>query len=128
MKKGLIAPCGMNCNLCIAHLREKKRCLGCRAGNENKSNSCIKCYIKNCGIMKNNSLKFCSKKCEKFPCLKLKNLDKRYKSKYMMSMLENLEIIDKKGITKFLEGERRRWIRGGKVFCVHNKRYYPLKS
>ena len=125
MKKGLIAPCGMNCNLCIAHLREKKRCLGCGAGNDNKSNSCIKCYIKNCRIMKNNSWKYCSKKCSKFPCLRLKNLDKRYKSKYMMSMLENLEIIDKKGITKFLEGERRRWIRRGKVFCVHNKRYYP---
>jgi hypothetical protein len=26
---GMIAPCGMNCGLCIGHLREKKPCGGC---------------------------------------------------------------------------------------------------
>jgi len=126
MKSSLIAPCGMNCTVCIAYLREKNRCGGCRGSNENKSNSCIKCVIKNCEILKQNKWKFCSDKCEKYPCTRLKNLDKRYRTKYQMSMIENLEFIEDVGIRKFIKHEKERWIKGDNIFCVHNKNYYKF--
>jgi hypothetical protein len=125
MKKQLIAPCGMNCNICAAYLRTKKKCPGCRDDNENKSNSCINCIIKNCRILKNNELKYCSDKCDMYPCIRLKNLDKRYRTKYNMSMIENLTYIKKNGISKFINNEKKRWIKGNKILCIHNKKYYP---
>ena len=44
----LIAPCGMNCGICMAYLREKNKCPGCRVIDINKSISVQKCKIKNC--------------------------------------------------------------------------------
>ena len=44
-----------------------------------------------------------------------------------MSMIENLENIKKDGIRRFIKGEEKRWMKGGKVFCVHNKKYFDLK-
>ena len=128
MKTILIAPCGMNCHLCIAYLREKKTCPGCRDYNNNKSDSRTLCVIKNCAVLKEKNLKFCSDKCHKFPCLRLKNLDKRYRTKYGMSMIENLEFIHQNGIRKFIKHEKQRWIQGKKVFCVHHKKYFDLKT
>jgi hypothetical protein len=128
MKTGLIAPCGMNCNLCKAYLRDKNKCPGCRSGgNKNKLDTRVNCIIKNCDQLKKNNWKYCSDKCEKFPCTRLKNLDKRYRNKYDMSMIENLESIKKLGIRKFIEKEKKRWIKGNKIYCVHNKQYYQIK-
>lgn len=117
----LIAPCGMNCGICIGHLRDKNKCLGCRGIDENKPNGCRKCIINSCQILKKNKMLFCSDKCEEFPCIRLKNLDKRYKIKYGMSMLENLEHINKFGINKFVKSEQKRWKcpKCGKLLCVH---------
>ena len=120
----MIAPCGMNCAICKAHLREKNRCDGCRAKSKEKSNYCGRCLINNCIIIKKNKWKFCSTKCEKFPCKRLKQLDKRYRTKYCMSMIENLKNIEKSGIKKFIENEKKRWIKKDKIFCVHDKKYY----
>ncbi len=126
MKSNLIAPCGMNCNLCNAFLREKNRCNGCRESDENKSISVQKCIIKNCQILQQNQWKYCSTQCEKFPCIRLKNLDKRYRTKYQMSMLENLQFIEEFGIRKFTEHEKERWMKEDKVFCVHKKTYFQV--
>ncbi len=117
----LIAPCGMNCGVCIGHLRDKNQCLGCREMSEGKQGSCRKCTIMLCKILKDNKMLFCSDKCEKFPCTRLKNLDKRYKVKYKMSMLENLDNIKKFGIKKFVTSEQKRWKcpKCGEVLCVH---------
>ena len=87
MKSKLIAACGMNCNLCISYLRDKNKCPGCRLmGIENASRSnkkyCRKCVIRNCSFLKEKNLKFCSLKCTSYPCKRLKDLDKRYKTKY----------------------------------------------
>ena len=90
IKSQLIAPCGMNCGICMAYLREKKRCPGCRGSDESKSSYCVNCRIKNCVELKKYNVKFCFD-CEKIPCDRLKRLDKRYRTKYNMSMLENLE-------------------------------------
>ena len=126
MNSDLIAPCGMNCSLCIGHLREKNKCPGCREMDGNESGCGRKCIIRNCDKIK--EIKFCSEKCGKFPCKRLNNLDKRYKTKYGMSMIENLENIRKNGIRKFIETEKEKWIKDNKIFCVHNKKYFDIKS
>lgn len=124
MKTKLIAPCGMNCNLCVAYLREKNKCPGCKLITKHNSRYCRKCIIKNCDIIKKNKWEFCSIKCEKFPCQRLKNLDKRYKTKYSMSMIDNLKFIEKHGIREFLEKQKKKYIKKNKVFCVHNRKCY----
>lgn len=120
MKVDLIAPCGVNCGICLAYLREKKKCPGCRGSDENKSFSCINCRIKNCDELNKNNIKFCFE-CKKIPCTRLKNLDKRYRLKYNMSMIENLENIKKFGVRKFVNNEKIRWAcpKCGETICVH---------
>lgn len=122
IKAGLIAPCGMNCAICMGHLlREKNKCPGCQGDNTNKPINCVKCVILNCDSLKRNKLKYCSEKCEKFPCTRLKNLDKRYQTKYSMSMIENLKDIEQLGIRAFIANEKIRWTCSecGGVICVH---------
>ena len=127
----LIAPCGMNCSLCLAYQREKNHCKGCR--NEpnikyktKKSNSCI---IKNCELLKNTKSAFCYD-CEKFPCTRLKQLDKRYKTKYNMSMLDNLEYIKEQGIKEFIKKENLKWqcSKCNGLICVHRENCLSCKE
>jgi len=120
MKSSLIASCGMNCGICRAHLREKKKCHGCRGSNENKSFSCANCIIKNCNELHKNKLKFCFE-CSKFPCEQIKHMDKRYRTRYNMSTIENLEAMKKIGITEFIQNEKTRWTCSfcGGTICVH---------
>ena len=125
MNSRLIAPCGMNCSICMAYLREKNKCPGCRGSDINKQKSVLKCRIKNCNERNNSGFCF---SCDIFPCAKLKHLDKRYRTKYAMSMIENLEDIKKSGIRKFVIMEKNKWIREDKIFCVHNKEYHTLKK
>ncbi|MGA2915446.1 MAG: DUF3795 domain-containing protein [Sedimentisphaerales bacterium] len=116
----LIAACGMNCGVCRAYLREKNKCTGCRGSVTGKPISRIKCKIKTCKVFKNGKAKFCFQ-CDDFPCDSLKHLDKRYRTKYNMSMIENLENIKKAGIRKFLLNEKARWTCShcGGTICVH---------
>ena len=44
-----------------------------------------------------------------------------------MSMIENLENINKLGIRKFIEKEKKQWIKGNQIYCVHHKQYYSFK-
>jgi hypothetical protein len=104
----LIAPCGMNCGICMAYLREKNRCFGCRAPDDGKSVTRTRCKIKTCGIIKKSKAKYCYT-CGEFPCANLKHLDKRYRTKYNMSMVENLNNIKEHGINRFLKAEKIRW-------------------
>jgi hypothetical protein len=126
MKSKLIASCGMNCMICVAYLREKNKCPGCR--NMTSKKYWKKCVIRNCPIIKKNKWKFCSNKCEKYPCQRLRSLDKRYKSKYGMSMIENLNTIKNKGIKKFLKEQEEKYKKAGKILCIHNKKYYSPTS
>ncbi len=45
-----------------------------------------------------------------------------------MSMICNLNSIKEKGMKTFLKNEEKRWVKGNKVFCVHKKKYFELKS
>ncbi len=116
----LIAPCGMNCRLCYAFEREKNPCPGCRGDDSLKMKSCLTCNIKNCELIAGGTLKICHG-CEFLPCTRLKNLDKRYRSKYGMSMLENLKTIEAEGISSFIRKEIEKWScpECGELLCVH---------
>lgn len=117
--KNLIAPCGMDCGLCATYLREKDVCPGC-CSPEVKKKTCISCKIKNC---KERKGKYCYD-CDKFPCDRLKHMDKRYRTKYEMSEIENLEFIKNKGIDDFIRKECKKYQSSKGTFCVHNKKYY----
>ncbi len=119
-KPGMIAPCGMNCGSCMAFMRYKDHCPGCRSDDETKPGSCRACIIINCEHLKETASKFCYE-CPKYPCQRLKNLDKRYRTKYNTSFFENLAMIKEKGIDGFLafETERRTCPQCGSTLCVH---------
>jgi hypothetical protein len=116
----LIAPCGMNCGICLGYLREKNHCSGCRDDSKVYPQYCVSCIIKNCALLHETESGFCYE-CGKFPCRRLKQLDKRYRTRYRMSMLENLEFIRVKGVAAFIEKERIRWTCPGcgATICVH---------
>jgi hypothetical protein len=113
----LIAPCGMNCAICMAYLREKNRCKGCYAANRQCTRNCT---IAACREIKERY----NHECEGFPCRRLNNLDKRYRTKYHMSMLENLTVIREHGIRTFVKSERERWtcMTCGGTIDVHHYR------
>ena len=121
--KSLIAPCGMNCGTCMAYLRSKKKCPGCRVSSEDKSISVKRCIVTGCIDLKNTNSKFCYE-CGKFPCARIKQLDKRYRTKYRTSFIENLTMIKEKGIDQFLEFEsaRRTCVNCGSVLSVHRQK------
>ncbi len=116
----LIAPCGINCGVCRAHLRANKPCNGCYDHNQVQPKTRDQCPIRLCDKRKS---RFCFD-CAEFPCDQLRHLDKRYRTKYGMSEIENLNFIKKNGIRKFLESERRKWISDKGVRCVHDGKYY----
>ena len=118
--KSLIAPCGMNCGTCIAYLRVKNKCPGCRIYSANKAVSVKRCVITSCSNLDRTASKFCYD-CETYPCKRLKQLDKRYRTKYKTSFIENLTIIKDKGIDNFLifESKRRTCPDCGSVLSVH---------
>jgi hypothetical protein len=121
MNAKLIAPCGINCSVCLGYLREKNRCPGCRETGGNKPEYCNKCIIRNCQILREKGMKYCSDRCEKYPCKRLKGLDKRYRTGYAASPLENLENVKKYGIRRFIREEKTRWKckKCEATLCVH---------
>ena len=51
-------------------------------------------------------------------------MDVRYHTKYGMSEIENLKMIENKGIACFLEREEERWVNEEGTLCVHNGKRY----
>ena len=103
-----IAPCGINCGTCIAFLREKNRCHGCRHADLNIPVSRMSCRIKKCEELAKTESKLCVD-CLKFPCARLKQLDKRYRTRYHTSLIQNLVTIKETGMEPFLSNEVRKW-------------------
>jgi len=122
----LISPCGMNCGICSGYLAlsynvkdkgiKMPYCPGCRP--RNKQCAFIK---KRCELLLNNKIKYCYE-CQEFPCKNLKHVDKRYKTNFKMSMIENLGFIKKHGIKDFLVKEDKKWKcpNCGEIICCHN--------
>ena len=126
MKAELIAPCGMNCGICVRYLAKKNDlnkqgfnrtyCEGCLPRGKN----CLYMRAK-CEVLGKGLIRFCYE-CTDFPCKRLKALDQRYRTKYHMSMIENLRLIKEHGIECFLQKETEKWRCphcGGSI-CCHN--------
>lgn len=126
MEDRLIAPCGMNCALCIAYIGRRidlnskgfnrKYCEGCLPRGKN----CL--HMGNrCAQLDKGLVRFCFE-CSDYPCKRLKGLDKRYKTKYHLSMIENLNEIKEGGVKAFLEKEEEKWKcpECGGTICCHN--------
>lgn len=125
MKPELIAPCGMNCGVCASYLAMKndlkKKGLG-----KTYCDGCLPqaryCHYKRqCDLIGKGIVRFCYE-CTEFPCLGLKTLDKRYRTFYHMSELENLQFIKEEGIERFLQRETEKWRcpQCGDTVCCHN--------
>jgi len=118
--RALIAPCGMNCGTCIGYLRTKNKCPGCRMISVKKPESVQRCIIVNCTHLEKTESNFCYE-CGNFPCKRMKQLDKRYRTKYGTSFIENLLMIKDKGMDYFLgfESFRRTCPVCGSTLSVH---------
>ena len=119
----LIAPCGMNCALCMSYQRPKRKCPGCRGEGPEIPEYCHRCIIRNCDTIWNSASHLCHE-CERMPCKRLKQLDARYRAKYGMSMIANLEEIKEQGMDAFLSHQESRYrcpICHG-LLCVHRSR------
>lgn len=116
----LIASCGMNCGICKAYLRRKNPCHGCNEAEQNWPKTRLNCQLRLC---QKRTDKFCYS-CDEFPCDRLKRLDKRYRTRYGMSEIDNLQNIRDHGIDVFLKEESKRWISDNGILCVHDKKYY----
>ncbi|MFZ7137927.1 MAG: DUF3795 domain-containing protein [archaeon] len=126
MRAELIAPCGMNCSICSGYLAfdhdirsqgvKMAYCKGCRP--RDKQCAFLK---KRCEKLLNQEIEFCYQ-CPDFPCKNLQHIDNRYKSRYHMSLIENLQIIEKKGLEKLLELQQKKWECPdcGGIICCHN--------
>lgn len=118
MKTKSVAPCGLICDLCYGFHREKDKCDGCNSnGTINKH--CLKCSIKNCPEKKDTQ-ELCYK-CKKYPCKRLKDLEKRYSTKYGESLSYNFQQISEKGIRQFVREQNEYWKCSdcGHLLCVH---------
>lgn len=76
---------------------------------------------KHCELLGKGLVRFCYE-CVDFPCRRLRDLDKRYRTKYHLSMIENLNFIKEHGIENFLKKEAVKWLCpncGGTISC-HN--------
>ena len=133
MEEILIAPCGMNCGICTSYLAMKndlkkkgfgkKYCAGCLPRGKN----CV--FIKgSCDRLGKGLVRFCYE-CGEYPCRRLMVLDKRYRTNYHMSMIENLDSIKRYGIGKLLEKEAVKWRcpECGGVVCCHNGLCYSCQ-
>jgi len=126
MEEILIAPCGMNCAICSGYLALKygvkskgirmPYCAGCRP--RDKQCAFLK---KKCHLLLESKVQYCYE-CDDFPCITLQHLEKRYKTFFRMSMVDNLRYIKNNGMEKFLEKEEQKWKcpECGAVICCHN--------
>ena len=104
MKREMVAPCGMNCNLCSWVLDPAKPgCVGCRP----RRKGCI--HKKGlCKKLAKQEITFCYL-CEDFPCASLLLIEKRYVWAHNYSFVENLNFIRKRGLPAFLRRESKRY-------------------
>ncbi len=121
MTVNLIAPCGINCGVCRAHLRAKNTCPGCRAEDADKPKTRVICKIKTCETFVKSKLDYCFE-CDQFPCAVLLHLNKRYRTKYSTSPVANLLAIHKRGMSKLLRNEAKKWTcrQCSGLLCMHD--------
>ncbi len=117
----MVAPCGLNCDLCRLTFRVKSQCFGCRSEGA-MPKYCTTCRIRNCDEITLHGKRFCFE-CPEYPCRRLRQMDARYRSRYGMSTIENLEFIRQHGLDRFVDSEKQKWecSRCGALICVHKQ-------
>ena len=131
MQEELIAPCGMNCRICISYFgftisgnKRKTKCIGCKP----RDKSCA--FVKySCKKLSKKEIEYCFE-CKDFPCKKLQKLDNSYREKYNMSMIDNLNFINEKGMKKFLQTQEEKYKcpKCQEIICVHNNKCYTCNN
>ena len=122
--KEMIAPCGLDCSLCMfAHAKEKP-CLGCNVDSESKPAFCASwCKIIPCEKRVKNGYEFCDE-CPDYPCEDMMERETRYTTAYPLkeSPMQNLKDIRTMGMEAFLEQQRKRFTcaKCGGPICIHN--------
>ena len=104
--ESLLAPCGMNCAVCYAHLRDRKPCPGCHGEDDQKPKHCRTCRYKECAT--EHGVAFCVD-CEGFPCPQMRRFDKSYRTRYGASLVEMAQRMREVGTTAYLEEQERAW-------------------
>ncbi len=122
----LVAPCGINCGVCKAYLafsrgvpRERGKvthCSGCRVRNKN-------CAFlkKHCEKIRKGKIEFCYE-CPDMPCSRLERIDARYRERYGMSFVDDLNDMKANGVEDFLSRQREKYRchECGDVVSVHD--------
>lgn len=126
----LAAPCGIFCGACRQYLvlkkdlleerGFKKGCEGCRIRHKN----CV--FIRrDCPALRKNELQYCYE-CENFPCQNLKKIDKLYRERYFVFLIDNLKKINEIGVDKWLVDQKMLYTCpecGGEI-CLHDMECY----
>ena len=127
MEPDLIAPCGMNCNVCnciIQPDKYKTKCPGCIP----RGRGCV--HKKGlCEALRKGTIRFCHE-CDDFPCDNLIALDNKYNKYYNYSFINNQKYIKEKGMAAFLEAEKVRFTcsQCGERISVHEKKCHLCGS
>ena len=118
--ENLLAPCGMNCAVCYARLRERKPCPGCHGEDERKPKHCRTCRYKECAAERGVS--FCVD-CEEFPCSAMRRFDKSYRTRYGASLVEMTQRMRELGTEAHLEEQARMYTctECGGVLSLHDR-------
>ncbi len=127
IEENMIAPCGVNCLACGAHLDAKKPCSGCRTPAEQITRkSCRNCAKKSCAFEK--GLKWCFE-CGSFPCVRIKSLNKSYTRNYDVDLVQNgLEA--RRDMPAFLRAQKEQFTCAncGGVIDQHHQRCSECKG
>ncbi|MGL4605851.1 MAG: DUF3795 domain-containing protein [Eubacteriaceae bacterium] len=103
---GMIAPCGVNCMACSAHLDKKNPCPGCRAPEVKITRkSCRNCVKKKCAF--EQGFEWCFE-CGRFPCSHIKSLNKRYLKNYNVDLVQN-GLDARQDMASFLKAQKKRF-------------------
>ena len=114
----LLAPCGMNCQVCYRHLTPRRACLGCRGGASNTPPHCRDCALKACAAER--GVAFCAA-CSRFPCKSMAALEKTYQKRWGISLAETGRRAAAGEAEALLAGQRRRWLcTCGGVISLHD--------
>jgi len=127
----LIAPCGMNCGICSSYLAYKNNmegkgfpnCIGCRA--RNKQCAFLKKRCKDNLKLLTGEIQFCFE-CSFYPCINLAGLDNRYRQRFGMSMIDNLNEIKDKGLNYFIKNQYKKYKcpKCANLMSVHSRKCF----
>ena len=96
----LLAPCGMNCQVCYRHLTPRD------------------CALKACAAER--GVAFCAA-CSRFPCKSMAALEKTYQKRWGISLAETGRRAAAGEAEALLAGQRRRWLcTCGGVISLHD--------